>query len=135
MAENKTKKTEASVEAFIETIADEKQRQDSKTLVAMMKKAAKCEPKMWGEAIIGFVDYHYKYASGREGDSFKLGFSPRKGKISIYFLSGFAKQSGLLEKLGKHQLGSGCLYIKRLADVDIKVLESLFKLSLTYECK
>ena len=120
MAEMKTKQTEASVE-------DNQKREDCFEIAKMMKQVTKKEPKMWGPSIIGFGSYHYKYESGREGDSLQIGFSPRKQNITLYILLGANHENPLLQKLGKHSTGKGCLYIKRLADVDKKVLQELIK--------
>ena len=122
-AEVKTKKNEASVEGFLNTIQDDEIRNDCFEIARMMKKATKKDPKMWGSSIIGFGEYHYKYASGREGDSMQIGFSPRKQNITLYILSG--TESSLLKELGKYTTGKGCLYVKKLADVDKKVLQEL----------
>lgn len=124
-ADVKTKKNEASVEGFLNTIKDEETRNDCFEIIQMMKKASKEEPKMWGSSIIGFGEYHYKYESGREGDTMKIGFSPRKQNITLYILLGADPETPLLKKLGKHTTGKGCLYIKKLADVDKKVLQEL----------
>jgi Domain of unknown function (DU1801) len=125
MAENKTKPTDASVESYIAAIDDESRRTDCETLVKLMAKATKQKAKMWGSSIIGFGSYHYKYDSGREGDSCLTGFSPRKGDISVYLVANFSGQEELLSKLGKHKMGKACLYVKKLSDVDLKVLEQL----------
>jgi hypothetical protein len=125
VAELKTKKTEASVEDFINKITDEEMRRDCFEITKMMKQATRSDPKMWGSSIIGFGSRHLKYASGRELDWMLTGFSPRKGSITLYILSGFDKQTALLQKLGKHSTGKGCLYIKKLKDVDAKVLTQL----------
>jgi Domain of unknown function (DU1801) len=125
MAENKTKATEASVDSYLVTIEDEARRKDCEALVKLMTKATKQPPKMWGTSIVGFGSYHYKYESGREGDSCLTGFSSRKSDISIYLVADFPGQEELLAKLGKHKLGKGCLYIRRFSDVDPKVLEQL----------
>ncbi len=127
MAEMKTKQTEASVEDFLNLIEDNQKREDCFEIVKMMKQVTKKEPKMWGPSIIGFGSYHYKYESGREGDSLQIGFSPRKQNITLYILLGANHENPLLQKLGKHSTGKGCLYIKRLADVDKKVLQELIK--------
>ena len=127
MAEMKTKQTEASVEDFLNLIEDNQKREDCFEIVKMMKQVTKKEPKMWGPGIIGFGSYHYKYESGREGDSPQIGFSPRKQNITLYILSGADHENPLLQKLGKHSTGKVCLYIKRLADVDKKVLLELIK--------
>ena len=124
-ADVKTKKNEASVEGFLNTIKDEEVRRDCFEIAEMMKKASKEEPKMWGSSIIGFGEYHYKYESGREGDTMKIGFSPRKQNITLYILLGASSETPLLKKLGKHTTGKGCLYIKKLDDVDKKVLQEL----------
>ena len=124
-ADVKTKKNEASVEGFLNTIKDEETRNDCFEIVQMMKKASKEEPKMWGSSIIGFGEYHYKYESGREGDTMKIGFSPRKQNITLYILLGADPENPLLKKLGKYTTGKGCLYIKKLADLDKKVLQEL----------
>jgi Domain of unknown function (DU1801) len=128
MAELKTKATKKNVSAFLDTIADEDARRDCRTLVRMMQKATKAEPKMWGSSIVGFGDHHYKYDSGREGDWFKAGFSPRKNALTLYGL-GVQSQPALMSKLGKFKTGKGCLYIKQLSDVDLGVLEKLIEKS------
>ncbi len=125
MAELKTKKTEASVEDFLNKIKDEEIRQDCFEIAKIMKQVTRSDPKMWGSSIIGFGSRRLKYASGRELDWMLTGFSPRKGNITLYILSGFEKQAALLKKLGKHSTGKGCLYIKKLKDVDTKVLKEL----------
>jgi hypothetical protein len=125
MAENKTKPTEVSVAAFIEAITDETKRADAKALVNLMQKSSAEKPKMWGPSIIGFGSIHYTYDSGREGDMPRVGFSPRKAANVLYGAIGFSGAEALLAKLGKHTTGRGCLYIKKLADVDQKVLETL----------
>ncbi len=124
MAELKTKVNDASVDKFIRGFPEDRQK-DCYKILEMMKKATKHEPKMWGTSIIGFGDYHYKYASGREGDFFITGFSPRKQNFTLYINSGFDEYGSLLEKLGKHTTGKSCLYIKKLADIDTKVLREL----------
>src|SRR5882762_6017842 len=125
MAENKTKPTKLSVAAFIDALTDQTKRADAKTIVKLMQSAAGEKPKMWGPSIIGFGSYHYKYDSGREGDMPLISFSPRKPAIVLYSLTGLSDSDALLAKLGKHTTGKGCLYIKKLADVDQKVLEEL----------
>ena len=125
MKENKTKVTEASVESYLAAIADEARRQDCEALTKLMTKATKQPPKMWGTSIVGFGSYHYKYASGREGDSCLTGFSSRKSDITLYLVADFPGQDELLAKLGKHKRGKGCLYLRTLSDVDPKVLEQL----------
>jgi hypothetical protein len=123
MAELKTRLTKASVEKFLEGIRDEKKRQDCYQLLKIMKKATKAEPKMWGTSIIGFGDYHYVYASGREGDWFITGFSPRVQNLTLYTMGGFDRD--VLKRLGKYKTGKGCLYINKLEDVDTNVLDEL----------
>jgi hypothetical protein len=122
VAENKTKATKVSVSAFIDAITDESRRADAKALVKLMQKAAGEKPKMWGPSIIGFGSYHYVYDSGREGDMPVVAFSPRKAATVLY---GLSDSEALLPKLGKHTRGKGCVYIKKLADVDQKVLEGM----------
>ena len=130
MAELKTKLTDASVDKFLKGVKNEEVRADCYQIIEIMKKAAKAEPKMWGTSIIGFGDYHYKYASGREGDWFLTGLSPRKQNLTLYLMGGFEENKDLLKKLGKHSLGKGCLYIKKLEDVDLKVLQKLVAASI-----
>ena len=125
MAENKTKATEVSVTAYIAALPDEKKRSDSKALLKMMQGATGEKPKMWGPSIVGFGSCHYMYESGREGDMPMVAFSPRKAAIVFYGVAGFAGAEDLLEKLGTHTRGKGCLYIKKLADVDANVLEAM----------
>ena len=125
MAENKTKATEASVESYLSSIKDEARRKDCDALATLMAKATKQPPKMWGTSIVGFGSYHYKYESGREGDSCLTGFSSRKSDISVYLVASFPGQEQLLSRLGKHKMSGGCLHIGKLADVDRKVLEQL----------
>ncbi len=124
-AKNKTVETDASVEKFLNTLTNEQQRDDSRAIIEMMRKATGKEPKMWGTAIIGFGSEHIKYESGRELDQPKTAFSPRKNSISLYLTCDTASLSDTLAKLGKHKTGKGCIYIKRLADVDKKVLEKM----------
>lgn len=123
--EVKTKVTNASVSKFIDSIADAAQRNDCRLIVEMMRKASKAEPKMWGSSIIGFDSYHYVGKSGREGDWLLAGISPRKQALTLYMHGGWQWNSDLLKKLGKHSLGMGCLYIKRLDDVSVPVLRTL----------
>ncbi len=125
MAENKTKPTEASVAEFVDAVADPTRRADAEVLVELMQRASGEEPKMWGPSIIGFGSHHYVYESGREGDMPIVGFSPRKAATVLYLALGRGDSEALLEKLGKHTTGKGCLYIKKLADVDLMVLERL----------
>ena len=127
MAENKTKQTNESFVKFLNTIEDETKRKDCFTIAEMMRTISKCEPKMWGTAIVGFGTRHYKYESGREGDICKIGFSPRKNNITLYIMSGINNNPELLAKLGKYKTSKGCLYINKLSDVDKKILEKLIK--------
>jgi len=129
MAENKTTQNEQSVQAFLDKAAGEKRRQDCSTILEMMRKATGLAPKMWGEAIIGFGSEHYKYESGREGDMPIIGFSPRKQDLTLY-IGGLDRMSDLLGKLGKFKTGKVCLYIKRLSDVDVTILEEMIEQSL-----
>lgn len=129
MAELKTKVNDASITEFLDSIADVSKRTDTQKIIAMMQKTAKTEPKMWGDSIIGFGDYHYHYASGREGDWFIIGVSPRKQNITLYVMGGWEHNAGLLAKLGKYTLGKGCLYIKRLSDANLQVLEEMIESS------
>jgi hypothetical protein len=131
MAENKTQKTIASVTVFLNSIPDERKRQDSFTLMKLMKQVSGEEPRMWGANIIGFGDRHYKYESGREGDMFKVGYSPRKQNLTLYIVGGFPKHEALLEQLGKYKTGKGCLYINKLSDVNLDVLKKIISLSLS----
>lgn len=125
MAELKTKKNDASVEDFLNTIKDEQIRADCFEISKLMSQVTKAEPKMWGSSIVGFGQYHYKYASGRENDWMLVGFSPRKQNITLYIMAGFDRYDELLAQLGKFTTGKSCLYIKKLADVDKKVLKKL----------
>ena len=132
MAELKTQKNDASVEAFLNTVADERKRRDCFTLVELMRKATGAEPAMWGDSIVGFGEYHYTYASGRASDWFLTGFAPRKQNLTLYIMAGFDEYEELLGKLGKHSTGKSCLYIKRLDDVDMPVLRELVQLSVEH---
>jgi len=132
MAEAKTKPTEKTVDSFIATVEDDKVRADCYTIINLMEKVTGEKPKMWGPAIVGFGKYTYKYESGRSGEICMTGFSPRKANITLYVLAGFPGQAELLQKLGKHKSGKGCLYIKKLDDINIDVLESLIKESIKF---
>jgi hypothetical protein len=125
MADQKTKTGTESVADFIATIPNETLRKDCETLVEILKKISKHEPVLWRRSIIGFGKYHYKYASGYEGDSSLIGFSPGKDKISLYLMPGFAEETTLLPKLGKYKAGKGCLYIKKLDDINLSILKEL----------
>lgn len=127
--ELKTKQTESSVEDFLNSIEDEKVLADCRKISAMMEKATGAKPKMWGTNIVGFGERHLKYESGRELDWLEIAFSPRKQNLTLYVVDGSETQNELLEKLGKHKTGKGCLYFKRLSDVDEKVLEELIEKS------
>lgn len=125
MAENKTRPTTKSVPKFLEQIEDPKRRADCRTVASLMEKLSGSKPKMWGDSIVGFGDYHYKYASGREGDWFLVGFSPRKQNLTLYIMGYLEQYPDHLEKLGKFKHGKGCLYIKTLEDINMDALESL----------
>lgn len=130
MAKNKTTETQNSVTAFIEAVPDQTKQQDSWQLIAILQKLTGSEPKMWGPSIIGFGSYHYKYASGHEGDAPLAGFSPRKDAISLYLWPTFDAKETLLQNFGKFKAGKSCIYIKKLADIDLKILEELVALSI-----
>lgn len=127
MTELKTQVNDQSVASFIDAIEDEKRRKDCQTVLGMMREAMGVEPKMWGDSIVGFGSYHYKGKSGREGEWFVIGFSPRKANLTLYVLHREQDETdhALLEKLGKHTRGKGCLYVKKLDDVDMDVLKEL----------
>ena len=131
MAELKTKKTDASVEKFLNSVADEQRRNDSFAILEIMKKATKAEPAMWGPSIVGFGQRLYKYPSGRELDWFLLGFSPRKQDLTLYIMMGIERYPELMKKLGKYKTGKSCLYIKKLDDVDLTTLKQLIKQSIS----
>jgi len=130
MAEAKTKPTNQSVEEFLNEISDEERRADCLQLAKIMEEITGEKPKMWGPSIVGFGSYHYKYASGREGDWPITGFSPRKKDLTLYLMMGFTKHGELLEKLGKHSTAKSCLYIKRLSDIHVPALKKLIKISI-----
>ena len=125
MAENKTQKTGASVEGFLSAVQHPRRREDGRVLLRLMREVTGLEPAMWGPSIIGFGDYHYRYESGREGDFFQVGFSPRKQCLSLYLPAGFPEYDALLAALGKHRKGASCLYVNKLADIDLAVLREL----------
>lgn len=129
MAEPKTKPTNESVEKFLNGIPDDQRRKDCFRIVEMMKAATKTEPEMWGSSIVGFGRHRYKYESGTKGEWPLVGFSPRKNDLTLYLMSGFMRHAELLKKLGKHKTGKGCLYLKKLADVDESTLKALIKQS------
>lgn len=132
MAENKTKPTKVSVTAFLAGIEDVDKRRDAKKVAAMMRKATGNRARMWGSNIVGFGQYHYKYESGREGDFMITGFSPRKQALTVYIIPGFQRFKALMAKLGKYKTGKSCLYIRRLSDVDEKILGRLISESVKY---
>lgn len=131
MANNKTVPTNVSVQEFLDRLEDGNKRKDSYMLLNLMEKISGEPPVMWGPSIIGFGSYHYKYDSGREGDMLRIGFSPRRQNFSLYVGAGAKHNQGFLTKLGKHKIGKSCLYIKRLSDVDMNILEALIRS--TYE--
>lgn len=124
-ARNKTVANDASVETFLAAIADPQRRADAQAVDALMRKATGCAPKMWGGGIVGYDEYHYVYDSGREGDMAMAGFSPRKQNLVLYIVPGFKDYEALMQRLGKHKTGKSCLYLNKLADVDVAVLEKL----------
>jgi hypothetical protein len=132
MAELKTRRTGASVNAFLDGIADESRREDCRTLVRLMKKVTGAEPKMWGAGMVGFGSYHYRYASGHEGDWFLTGFAPRKQDLTLYIMAGFDGCEELLGKLGRHKTGKSCLYVKGLEGLDLGALEKLIAASVRH---
>ena len=134
MAENKTQKTENSVADFLNSLPDEGKRRDSFAVLELLKQISGQEPKLWGASIIGFGDTHYKYESGREGDWFLVGFSPHKQNLTLYLTGGLPRQ-GLLDQLGKHKTGKGCLYINKLSDVNLEVLREMIAQSLAHTQK
>lgn len=140
MSSNKTVETDASVETFIDSVEDEQKKKDSWDLVEMMTRITGKPPRMWGSSLVGFGRYHYRYASGREGDFFITGFSPRKTALTVYVMPGFDDYTGQLDKLGPYKTGKSCLYLKNLDTVDREVLESIIADSVEvmrsrYECE
>ena len=129
---NKTVETKESVTAFINAVEDPQKRRDCKELVKLMKKVTGHPAKMWGPSIVGFGNYHYKYESGREGDFLQVGFSPRKQALTIYIMAGFKRYEELMKKLGRFTTGKSCLYVKKLEDIDMKVLEKLVAESVAF---
>ena len=132
MASNKTQPTPLKVSEFIAGIEDRSKRADCKELMKLMREVTRKRATMWGSSIVGFGKYHYKYASGREGDFFLTGFAPRKQALTIYIVNGFEPHAGLMEKLGKFKTGRSCLYVKSLDDIDRAVLADLVKASVAY---
>ncbi len=131
MAEPKTKASKASVAAFIKSV-DPARQADCETIIALMQRMTKSPPQMWGTSIVGFGTYHYHYASGREGDWPRIGFSPRKQNLTLYIMNGFDSEPELMAALGKYKTGKSCLYVNSLTDINLKVLEKLVKASLKY---
>lgn len=130
MSSPKTIPNNNDVDAFINAVTPEWKQEDTRKIVQLMSEITGKPPVMWGNSIIGFGTYHYKYASGREGDWFLSGLSPRKQNMTVYIVGGFESQESLLQKLGKHKKSVGCLYFKKLSDIDIHVLEELIKASI-----
>jgi hypothetical protein len=132
MVENKTKATDESVEGFLNGVENEKRRQDCFAVLNLMKEVTGIEPRMWGDTMVGFGSYHYKYDSGREGDMMLVGFSPRKQNLTLYLMGGFDRYEALLNQLGKFKTGKGCLYLNKLEDVDLPTLRELVRQSFDY---
>jgi hypothetical protein len=132
MAELKTKENNQSVDAFLATVEDPRKREDCYTLVKIMQAATGEGPRMWGDAIVGFGRYRYKYATGRTGEWPIVAFSPRKQNLTLYIMAGFELYDELLSRLGKHTTGKSCLYVKRLSDLDMEVLETLVEASVAH---
>jgi len=132
MSDIKTKPTDQDVVTFLNGVTDEKKRKDCFTILNLMKEVTQAEPVMWGDAIVGFGSYHYRYASGREGDMPLAAFSPRKQNLTLYITSGFDQFDALLGKLGKHSTSKACLYIKRLDDIDLPTLRELVRQSVEH---
>lgn len=132
MSDLKTKPTNHNVEAFLSNIDNEKRREDSFKILEIMRDISGEDAVLWGDSIVGFGSYHYKYASGREGDWMLTGFSPRKQNLTIYIMSGFDEYQELMERLGKYKTGKSCLYIKKLEDIDVKILKELIKKSIAH---
>ena len=133
MAELKTKPTDVSVDSFLNGVADAQQREDSYRLLEIMKEITGEPPKMWGPSMVGFGQFHYVYASGHEGDTFLAGFSPRKSALTVYFTAGLDQRfSAQIKKLGKAKTSKGCLYVKKLADVDLDVLRDMVRANVAY---
>jgi hypothetical protein len=131
----KTKPTNRNVKRFLNCIPDVRKRQDCLTLLELMRSATKAEPRMWGRSIVGFGKYHYMYASGREGDWFLTGFSPRKQNLTVYIMAGFERYNDLMKSLGKYKTAKSCLYIKRLEDIDLSTLKKLVGQSVKHMIK
>lgn len=132
MSENKTKRTNASVDEFLAAVENDRRRNDAVTVCELMQEVTGEEPVMWGPTMVGFGTYHYKYASGREGDWFLVGFAPRKANLVVYIMSGFKGHAALMDKLGKHKTGSSCLFINKLDDIDMDILRELVRRSVEH---
>lgn len=132
MAEPKTKENDASVAEYLLTVDNQKRREDTRAVIELMEEITGSPAKMWGNSLIGFGTYHYKYASGREGDWPISGVAPRKAALTVYVMAGFDKYPDLMEKLGKYKTGSSCLYLKRLEDADMDVLKELISRSVAH---
>jgi uncharacterized protein YdhG (YjbR/CyaY superfamily) len=135
MAEIKTQRNRKSVTAFLKSVEDPQRRKDAQEICKIMEQITKQKPEMWGESLVGFGSYHYKYASGREGDWFLVGFSPRKQNLTLYIMAGFDRYEELMAKLGKYKTGKSCLYLNRLSDADPSVLKRLIRESVKFVAK
>ena len=131
-ATNKTVATDADVGAFVDAIADPARREDARAVLALMRRVTGCEPRLWGDSIVGFDSYRYRYASGREGDYLVTGFAPRKDALSLHVLPGYGRFDDILARLGRHRSGKACVHVRRLDDVDIDVLEELIETSVAW---
>ena len=132
MASNKTMPTDQSVEAFLSAVPDERKREDCWSLLGLMKSITGEDPRMWGSSMVGFGQYHYRYASGREGDFFLTGFSPRKSALAVYIMPGCARYESQMKRMGSHRTGKSCLYLKSLETIDRAVLEDIIRDSVAY---
>ncbi len=132
MAENKTKPTGVSVDEFLDAVPDPQHRADAKAVRALMERLSGEPATMWGPGIVGFGRYHYRYDSGREGEFCRIGFSPRAKEFVLYMVDGFGSHPQLMARLGRHKTGKSCLYVKRLSDIDMNVLERLIAASLAH---
>lgn len=132
MAELKTQPNDASVEAYLQGIEPEKKQEDSRAILKLMRRVTGEEARMWGDSIVGFGSYHYRYASGREGDWFLTGFAARKRNLTLYIMAGFDEYEAVLKRLGKYKTGKSCLYINKIEDVDLKALEELIARSVEH---
>jgi hypothetical protein len=129
-AQNKTRASDASVAAFLAAVEPERKREEARQLDRLFREVTGWQPRMWGPSMIGYGEYHYTYASGREGDFLATGFSPRKARHSIYIMPGYGDYGPILERLGKHSIGKSCLYVNKLADIDLEVLAELIEFGL-----